>query len=318
MFVLPLPNREADLLWHSIMRVVSADDAKPAIALPEVTALLAGICEAQVRKCVERIAIPRHFFAEAAQNRATATWLENLLGTFGFAVESQGQYANLIATPREKFDEVILVGAHYDSVPGCPGADDNGSAVAAILGCAAACASWRKPLPVVFVAFNCEEDGLVGSRDFVSSFLYHAPFRVRCAHILEMVGFASSAPRSQQVPPGLPFRISDVGDFLGLLANGRSTRWLDNTLRQAATHTPDLPVTGLKVHLGLEKYLPVLGRSDHAPFWESRIPAVMWTDTSEFRNRNYHRETDTPDTLDYTFLRKVTQLLTATVIAQAA
>jgi len=65
------------------------------------------------------------------------------------------------------FQQAILVGAHYDSVPMCPGADDNGSAVAAMLGCAAACSLWRPHLPIIFIAFNCEEDGLRGSRDFV-------------------------------------------------------------------------------------------------------------------------------------------------------
>lgn len=69
--------------------------------------------------------------------------------------------------------------------------------------------------------------------------------------------------------------------------------------------------------LGLEKYFPVLSRSDHAPFWAQKIPAVMWTDTSEFRNHNYHRHTDTPETLNYRFLRQVTQLLSACVIQQA-
>src|SRR5207248_2318474 len=183
--------------------------------------------------------------------------------------------------------------------------------------CAAACSMWRPLLPVIFVAFNCEEDGLAGSRDFVASYLPDAPFKVRCAHILEMVGYASSASGSQRVPKGLPLKVSDKGDFLGLLANRRSNSVLDSVVRHATTYTPQLPVTGLKVRLGLEKHFPVLARSDHAPFWAEDIPALMWTDTSEFRNHNYHRHTDTPDTLDYAFLRNVTQLLTASVIEQA-
>ena len=61
----------------------------------------------------------------------------------------------------------------------------------------------------------------------------------------------------------------------------------------------------------------MLARSDHVPFWEREIPAVMWTDTAEFRNPHYHQATDTPETLDYGFLRAVTQILTATVIRQA-
>jgi hypothetical protein len=63
--------------------------------------------------------------------------------------------------------------------------------------------------------------------------------------------------------------------------------------------------------------LPVLARSDHVPFWRQEIPAVMWTDTSEFRKGNYHSRQDTPETLNYQFLRRVTQLLTATVLVQA-
>jgi hypothetical protein len=132
-----------------------------------------------------------------------------------------------------------------------------------------------------------------------------------------MVGYASSASGSQQVPAGLPIKINDRGDFLGLLANSASLELMDSVVRHAATYTPQLPVTGLKVRLGLEKHFPVLARSDHAPFWAMEIPALMWTDTSEFRNPNYHLRTDTPDTLNYDFLRKVTQLLTASIVEQA-
>lgn len=205
----------------------------------------------------------------------------------------------------------------YDSVPMTPGADDNGSAVAAMLGCAEACALWRPNPAVAFVAFNREEDGLLGSRDFVRSYLPKAGLRVCCAHVLEMVGFARDEPGSQRLPPGLPIRVPDKGDFLGLLANRHSSAPMNFALRQAATYLPEFPVLGLDVKLGLERFFPVLGRSDHAPFWEMKIPAVMWTDTSEFRNDNYHRATDTPDTLNYGFLAQVTRLLIATVIAQA-
>jgi hypothetical protein len=279
--------------------------------------LLETITGTQLRSWVERISVPRHFGAEPEQNRATADWLCGLFDSMGLRVERQGEYSNIVALPETSFKEAILVGAHYDSVPMCPGADDNGSAVAAMLGCAAACSLWRPVLPVVFVAFNREEDGLRGSRDFVESYLPEAAFGVRCAHILEMVGFASSASGSQRVPTALPIKMSDKGDFLGLLANGRSAEAMNFVLRHAGTYVPELPVTGLNVKLGLEKHFPVLSRSDHAPFWARKIPAVMWTDTSEFRNHNYHRHTDTPDTLNYRFLRHVTQLLTACVIQQA-
>jgi Zn-dependent M28 family amino/carboxypeptidase len=299
------------------MKIVRSGNLRAVERSPKIATLLETITESQLREWVERISVPRHFVREPEQNRATADWLRGVFGSMGFRVERQGEYSNIVALPGTSFEAAILVGAHYDSVPMCPGADDNGSAVAAMLGCAAACSLWRPALPVIFVAFNREEDGLLGSRDFVESYLPQAAFVVGCAHILEMVGYASSKPGSQRLPTGLPVKISGTGDFLGLLANGRSTAAMNMVLGHAGAYAPDLPVTGLNVKLGLEKYFPVLARSDHAPFWTRKIPAVMWTDTSEFRNHNYHRHTDTPDTLDYRFLKNVTQLLTACVIQQA-
>lgn len=300
------------------MKIVHSRIVRAADPSSKIKAVLETISTSQLRQWVERLAPPRHFAAEAKQNRATADWLEKVFASFGYRVERQGPYSNVLAFPENSFAEAILVGAHYDSVPMCPGADDNGSAVAAMLGCAAACRLWRPVLPVVFAAFNREEDGLLGSSDFVKSYLPKAGFRIRCAHVLEMVGYASSTPGSQRLPTGLPVKVGNTGDFLGLLANGRSTAVMDLILRLARTYVPALPVTGLNVKLRLEKYFPVLTRSDHAPFWDHKIPAVMWTDTSEFRNPHYHQQTDTPDTLNYRFLKHVTQLLTASVVQQAA
>ncbi len=299
------------------MLITHSKKAKPAANSSKISNLLETISELQLREWVKTISVPRHATVERTQNQLTAKWLRGVFSSLGFKVEVQGKYANIIAFPKTLATEVILVGAHYDSVPMCPGADDNGSAVAAMLGCAAACSLWHPTLPVAFVAFNCEEDGLAGSRDFVSTYLPTADFKIRCAHILEMVGYAASTPGSQRIPKGLPVKVSDVGDFLGLLANRNSHEVMQRVLRNTRAYTPNLPVTGLNVLLGLEKFFPVLLRSDHAPFWAGDIPAVMWTDTSEFRNNNYHRDTDTPETLNYPFLRKVTQLLTASVIEQA-
>jgi hypothetical protein len=190
------------------MNIVHSRKVRAAERSPKIAALLETITEAQLREWVEHISVPRHFSAEPKQNRVTADWLWSVFGSLGFQVERQGEYSNIVALPQNSFEEAILVGAHYDSVPMCPGADDNGSAVAALLGCAAACSFWRPLLPVIFVAFNREEEGLRGSRDFVESSLPKAAFGVRCAHILEMVGYASSEPGSQRVPTGLPIKIS--------------------------------------------------------------------------------------------------------------
>ena len=132
-----------------------------------------------------------------------------------------------------------------------------------------------------------------------------------------MVGFCARGPGSQRMPPGLPgVAAPDVGDFLALLANRRSNSVAENLLGLAATYVPRPPVLALKIYLGIEKYFGHLLRSDHASFWEAGIPAVMWTDTSEFRNPHYHLASDTPDTLDYDFLAQVTRLALARAVSR--
>ncbi len=269
--------------------------------------------ESTLREWVRHLAQPRHFLAEPAQNRRTAEWLGETLSEFGYEVQFQGASRNVVALPRGLVpgSPTALVGAHYDSVPGSPGADDNASAVAALLGCAAALA--RTSRRTIFVAFNREEDGFIGSREFVEEYLGTYSVPISCAYILEMVGYADSSPGSQRLPSGLPIRLPAEGNFLGLLANDQSAAAMRRVLELSRTYTPDLPLTGLTVIPGAERAFPVLARSDHVPFWARGIPSMMWTDTAEFRNLNYHGAADTPETLDYAFLHKVTQLLTATV-----
>jgi Zn-dependent M28 family amino/carboxypeptidase len=295
------------------MRLLHSSSLPPATALPRIRSALAAVSEKQLRQWVEKISVPRHFRAQPQSNAATARWLVEQFKAWNYAVELQGTFRNVVAGPRQKPSEVILVGAHYDSTSGTPGADDNGSAVAALLGCAQVCARVAPESPVCFAAFNCEEDGMLGSAE-LAAYLKQTGCRVRVAHILEMVGFASSQPRSQHLPTGLPIRLPERGDFLGLLANQTSGEQMDYILGQARTYLPEFSVIGLEVPVGAEQALPVLARSDHVPFWDQGIPAVMWTDTSEFRNPHYHQMTDTPETLDYHFLRQVTQVLAASVL----
>jgi hypothetical protein len=287
-------------------------------AQSEISSLLESISEDELRHWVERVAVPRHFICEPEENEGVALWLAAQLQIWGYQVQFQGEWRNIIALPQKISEPLVLVGAHYDSVGGCPGADDNASAVAAMLACAKACSSWKSAPSVCFVSFNREEDNLLGSRDFVHWLDTQPRIKIDCAHILEMVGFASDLPKTQRIPPGLPVRVPDTGNFLGLLANRDADNVLDTALASASTYLPNLPVIGLRVTLGLEKYFPVLLRSDHAPFWQKKIPAMMWTDTSEFRNPFYHQPGDKPHTLNYTFLRAVAQALTACVLTEAS
>jgi len=279
--------------------------------------ILASISERELREWVRRLAVPRHFVFEPEENEGVGLWIAAQFQSWGYRVQMQGPWRNVVALPARGDGQSVLVGAHYDSVGGCPGADDNASAVAAMLGCAKACAQIKSSPPVAFVAFNREEDNLMGSRDFVEWLGTERTLEIEEAHILEMVGYASDAPGTQKIPPGLPVKVPNTGNFLGLLANRASHATLDQVLSFASTYLPDFPVIGLRVTLGLEKYFPVLLRSDHAPFWAVKKPALMWTDTSEFRNPFYHQPGDKPETLNYDFLRRVTQLLVAAVLAPA-
>jgi hypothetical protein len=300
------------------MRIVHSHEVIPLAPTTSVLeTILSRISQSQLRDWVGTIAKPRHFTSEKNNNLATAEWITAQLRSFGYPVERQGPSGNIVASNGHSDKSArILVGAHYDSVPGSPGADDNASAVAAMLGCAAALARVSPQLPIMFAAFNREEDGFVGSSEFVSHF--YPAVRFDCVHILEMVGFASSEPGSQRLPTGLPIQLRSTGDFLGLLANEQSASAMQLILQLSRTCSPQLPVTGLQVVPGAERVFPVLARSDHVPFWHERIPATMWTDTAEFRNPNYHQPFDTADTLDYSFLHRVTMLLTACVFHQSS
>lgn len=272
--------------------------------------LLESLSEAELRASVSALAKPRNFEAEPESNRDTAAWLERCFRHMGYQPVYQGRYRNLVVLPRNRKDRaLVLVGAHYDTIPRTPGADDNASGLAAMLACARVLAELGDDRPVGFLAFNREEDHALGSKEFVESFLAEGGYRIRTIHVLEMIGYADSSPGSQVFPRGLPLRMPDRGDFLALVGDRRSTGSLSRTLVDAATYFRDLPVLGLKANFLFKKLFPLLLRSDHEPFWDARIPALMWTDSAEFRNPHYHRPSDTPETLDYAFLRRVSQLL---------
>ncbi len=294
------------------MRLIHSTQLAAARPSQGTADLIQKVSAKSLQGFVEALAYPRHYVAQAEANRRAAGQIAEVLASFGYEVQRQGFYGNVVALPRGYAGPLTLVGSHYDTVPATPGADDNGSAIAGMLECARVLAG--RGAPVGFVSFNCEEDGLLGSAEFVKDWVPGYRGGVVAVHVLEMIGFASSAPGSQRVPPGLPITLPDRGDFLGLLSNQDSGALLDATVRAARAAVPEFPVIGLDVPDGAEQFFPVLLRSDHAPFWDARIPALMWTDTSEFRNANYHQSTDTPDTLDYEFLANVTRALVASVL----
>ncbi|MFT3774987.1 MAG: M20/M25/M40 family metallo-hydrolase [Minicystis sp.] len=271
-----------------------------------------GSNQAELRDTIGWLSVPRHAWAQARENRRIGERIATQLEGLGYRVAFQGQHRNVVAMPGVAISKPLtLVCAHYDSVPGTPGADDNGSGVAVLLACARALAG--RGAPVGFIAFNAEEDGMIGSADFVGNLREQGVLAIRGAHVLEMVGFAAHGKGSQRAPVRLPLPLPDVGDFIGLLGSAGGNALLDGVVRTAERAVPDLRVVGLKTYAGIDRLLPVLHRSDHSPFWQAGIPAVLWTDTAEFRNPNYHQASDTPRTLDYAFMRRVADLVVASV-----
>jgi hypothetical protein len=216
---------------------------------------------------------------------------------------------NLLARPfpTQMDSPLLVVGAHYDSIPGSPGADDNASAVAALLEVARwirlVLESGDRSCQLELVAYDLEEYGLVGS--FVHSReTQRAGVAIRGMISLEMLAYTDSRPHSQRLPIHLTKLYPNVGNFIGVCGN-EASRALVQTVTQALKSVPGLPVESITVP-GKGEVLPEVRLSDHSSFWDRDYPAVMITDTSFMRNPHYHQASDQPETLDYPFLAKVT------------
>ncbi len=291
------------------MLIRNSKPGQPCCLDAELAAVLSKNDPAYLKSVVKKISVPRHYISEKANNQAVGKWIEEEFKRLGLHTFRQGEFDNIVASTSENAaGSTVLIGAHFDSVPKSPGADDNASAVAGMLSAAKVLTTVGK-LPVTFVAFNREEDGLLGSVDFVKNYLVPKQHNIQIAHVLEMIGYCDMTPGSQSVPPGLPIKLSDVADFIGIIMNKTSNKHASSLRKTAEKYVQDLPVKTLEVFFGMEKLFPHLLRSDHSPFWNANISALMWTDTSEFRNPHYHKPSDTPDTLDYNFMKKVTDLL---------
>ena len=197
----------------------------------------------------------------------------------------------------------ILIGAHYDAVPGTPGADDNATGVAALLELARAFAAEPLKYPVRIVAFDMEEYGMLGSSQYAAD-LQQQQQPLRLMLSLEMLGYCDSAPGSQRYPAGLQYFYPNRGNFIALVGNLSTIPdliHLSRTIRKAGTPSEWLPVPvrGLIV--------PQTRLSDHSPFWDRGYRAMMVTDTAFMRNPHYHKRSDRIETLNLDFLSGICQ-----------
>jgi Zn-dependent M28 family amino/carboxypeptidase len=227
-------------------------------------------------------------------------------------------YHNVIASiPARTGDRPpLILAAHYDTVMYSPGADDNASGVAVLLEAARRLQAVPLEWEVRLIGFCLEEEDLLGSLAYVGELRAQAAALLG-AIVLECVGFASAEPGSQLAPAGLPIAVPPCGDFLAIVANGESA-----ALAKAIEGAANREVSGLKtvsvVVPGRGELFPDTRRSDHAAFWQFGYPAVMLTDTANFRNPHYHRSTDTLETLDLAFLERVLDAVVAVASTLAA
>ena len=201
----------------------------------------------------------------------------------------------------------ILIGAHYDAVPGTPGGDDNATGVAVLLELAAAFANNPLKYPVQLVAFDLEEYGLVGSTAYAEK-LKQSEQKLRLMLSLEMLGYCDNTKGSQTYPDLLKPFYSDRGNFIALVGNLAAIGDLYSLSRQMKKN--GVPVEVLP-DPSSGKLVPMTGFSDHRPFWEHNYRAIMVTDTAMLRNPHYHKATDTIETLDLDFLANTCQSLIA-------
>jgi Zn-dependent M28 family amino/carboxypeptidase len=198
----------------------------------------------------------------------------------------------------------IVVGAHYDSVLGSPGADDNASAVAALIELSRALAASACARTVRIVAFVNEEPpfffwGKMGSQIYARATRQRGE-DIRLMLSLEMLGYYRDGPRTQRYPPLFRWFYPNRGDFIGFVSNLRSRRSLGRVYRAFRNHC-DFPAQRAAV----PSWIPGVGWSDHLSFWQQGYPALMVTDTAFYRNPYYHTAEDTPEKLDYPRLTRV-------------
>ncbi len=244
---------------------------------------------------------------------AAAGYIRDVWTGQGYEVDAQSfeeggvLCENLEVTRRgTRADQILLVGAHYDSVKGSPGANDNGSGVAALLELSRLFRQVQPKPSLRFVAFvNEEPPFFITGRQ--GSMIYAKAARrrgddIRLMIALETIGYYCDAPGSQNYPPFFGLFYPDTGNFLGFVSNLQSRKIMRRLVRLFRTAS-DFPVE----HVATLGVVPGVSWSDHRSFWRYGYRALMVTDTALYRYPYYHSAQDTPDKLLYPELARVTE-----------
>ena len=287
-----------------------------------VAPISASALEGHVRELAEEIGERHVWLPESLA--AAEDYIRHQWEAEGYTVETQ-EYealdvpcANLsINLPGARWPgQVVLVGAHYDTVRQSPGADDNASGVAALLELGRCLSGCRPGRTIRLVAFVNEEApffffGKMGSVVYARATKRRGE-DIRAMFSLEMLGCYRNEPGSQQYPPLLGRGRPNRGDFIAFVANFRSHRLLKRALAAFKERT-DFPVEGTATF----SWLPGVSWSDHLSFWREGYSALMVTDTAFFRYPYYHAPLDTPDKLDYKRMATVVEGLAGMLVKLA-
>ncbi len=316
------------MLFHCFSYPVIAGDTKyPMLQIPEIKEGIYAHLEKLTRSIGERsVNYPENILK--AQH-----YIESIYHDVGLSVRSEpypygkGTVANVTAeisfgkTPGKRF----LLGAHYDSVQGTVGADDNASAVAVQLETARQLSKLAQKedlnLTVKFVSFALEEPPVYGTR-YMGSRVFAKQAKKEKERLdgmicLEMVGFTCNTPGCQDYPfPLMYFGYPEKGDFIGVVGNIGS-RAFTRSITTAFQKNADLPVVKLTVPFN-GWILPSVRLSDHASFWDQGYKAVMITDSAFFRNPHYHLSSDTMETLDLRFMAELVESLVIFFVSQGS
>jgi hypothetical protein len=282
--------------------------------LPAADAAIKALAE-ELRRDVQHLAMDlgeRNIRQRPEQLTAAADYIEAQFAAAGYAVRRQ-QYEvsnfkcrNLDVEIRgtSRAEEIVVIGAHYDTVPGSPGADDNTSGVAGTLALARKFATSRPDRTLRFVAFVNEESPYFQTRDRGSR-VYARRCRENRENVvamfsLEMLGYYDDRPGSQKYPWPFSVFFPSQGDFIGFIGNIASRELVRQSVGAFRQAEP-FPSEGA----ALTECVRRIGDSDHSSFWQEGFPALMVTDTSNFRYPHYHQGTDTIDKIDFDRMARV-------------
>lgn len=258
-----------------------------------------------VRERDPYLATEGHFYVQQYIRSQLEQW--GTVETQEFVIQQRTHFNFILQIPARNSvanKPPILIGAHYDAVPGTPGADDNATGVVALLEMARAIAAQPANYPIRFVAFDMEEYGLLGSKHYAQDWRQQGQ-ALRLMLSLEMLGYCTQAPNSQQYPAEALKKIyPSTGNYIGLIGNVPTIPdllHLSHHIKKAGVPSQWLPA-GMRGDL-----IPATRLSDHASFWDEGYRALMVTDTAFLRNPHYHQGSDRLETLDLDFLTGVCQ-----------